>query len=236
MLSPNDTKSFFEKEAFSKNSTKYYSRDYLDPSLLEYTRGHAFPLSDSTNHNLKKAVLFLSQFKPAPHTILFAGTEDLVSSYITSSSATRCSQSYTSKWVPGLFGNWDSCFQRVSEYSFLEKQVTDLTTSHFKNRKSPHLLIEDKEYLFYINRLKRLSSRWEGIKHLKSRPSVLINLNGTRLSGASKEACRDAVPVIALVDWETQDLGAVNYAIPCDTRNAIAVSFIATVLSSSLIQ
>ena len=224
----------FKEINFFKNSGNYFTEGYLDPSLLEFTRGHKFELPRPTGHHLKKAVLFLKQSSVAPQSLVFAGTDELVNQYITSAAAIRSQQAYTSKWTPGLLGNWESCLQRVYEYQNLEKKITELSITHFRQKKSPQSLLEDRSYSFYLNRMKRLSLRWEGLRSLETRPSVLVNLNGSRLTGASKEAAREAIPVIALVDWETRDLEAVNYPIPCDTRNSLMVTFIANVLSSAV--
>lgn len=224
----------FEDVSFVKDSKNHTTTNYFDPDLLEYTRGHSFALPKPTGYNLKRAVLFLQNSKVQPQNIVFAGTDELVNQYITSSAAMRSAQAYTSKWVPGLFGNWDSCTQRVQEYLELEKQATAMAVSHFRQKKSSQALLEDRNYSFCVNRLRRLSLRWEGLKNLNDRPLILVNLSGSRLSGASKEASRDAVPVVSLVDWETRDMNAVNYPIPCDTRNTVLVSFIANVLSNAV--
>jgi ribosomal protein S2 len=234
MFLQKNTDVLFKDTNFFKNSGNFFNEGHLDPCLLEFTRGHRFELPRPTGYHLKKAVLFLKQSSLAPQSLVFAGTDELVNQYIASAAAIRSQQAYTSKWTPGLLGNWESCVQRIYEYQSLEKKITDLSTSHFRQKKSPQTLLEDRNYSFYLNRMKRLSLRWEGLSSLDARPSVLVNLSGSRLTGASKEAAREAIPVIALVDWETRDLEAVNYPIPCDTRNTLMVTFISNVLSSAI--
>ena len=234
MFLQKNTDVLFKEIGFFKNPANSFSEGYLDPFLLEFTQGHKFELPRPTGYHLKKAVLFLKQSSLAPQSLVFAGTDELVNQYIASASAIRSHQAYTSKWTPGLLGNWESCLQRVREYQNLEKKITELSVAHFRQKKSPQSLLEDRNYSFYLNRMRRLSLRWEGLCSLETRPSLLINLSGSRLTGASKEASREALPVIALVDWETRDLEAVNYPIPCDTRNSLMVTFISNVLSSAI--
>lgn len=234
MFLQKDNDILFAQTRFFKNPNNHFTEARLDPALMEFTRGHKFELPRPTGHHLKKAVLFLKQTKIQPQNLVFAGTDELVNQYITSAAAVRSNQAYTSKWAPGLLGNWESCFHRIQEYRSLEKKISELSMSHFRQGRSPQSLLEDRDYSFYLNRMRRLSLRWEGLSLLESKPSLLINLSGSRLTGASKEAARDAVPVISLVDWETRDLEAVSYPIPCDTRNTVLVSFIANVLSSAV--
>lgn len=234
MFLQKNSDALFTQSNFFKNSVSHFTESHLDPALMEFTRGHKFDLPRPTGNHLKKAVLFLKQARVQPQSLVFAGTDEVVNQYITSAAAVRSDQAYTSKWAPGLLGNWESCVHRIHEYRYLERRISELSVSHFRQGKSPQSLLEDRDYSFYLNRMRRLSLRWEGLRLLESKPSILINLSGARLTGASKEAARDAIPVISLVDWETRDLESVSYPIPCDNRNTVLVSFIANVLSSAV--
>lgn len=135
--------------------------------------------------------------------ILFVGTKRAASEAV-KEAATRCDQFYVNKrWLGGMLTNWKTVRQSIKRLKDLEVMAQDGTFDK----------LTKKEALMLSREMAKLESSLGGIKEMGGLPDVLFVIDADHEHIAIKEANNLGIPVVAVVDTNSNPDG-VDYIIP----------------------
>ncbi|PSJ45926.1 30S ribosomal protein S2 [Zobellella taiwanensis] len=135
--------------------------------------------------------------------ILFVGTKRAASEAV-KEAATKCDQFYVNhRWLGGMLTNWKTVRQSISRLKELETQSQDGTFDK----------LTKKEALMRTREMEKLEKSLGGIKDMGGLPDVLFVIDADHEHIAIKEANNLGIPVVAVVDTNSNPDG-VDYIIP----------------------
>lgn len=133
--------------------------------------------------------------------VLFVGTKMQASERI-KEAAKRCGQHYINhRWLGGMLTNWKTVNQSIKRLKEMEQQLTE--PSHMTKREVLQLHREHQ----------KLDRSIGGIREMGGLPNVLFVIDIKKEDLAVQEAKRLGIPVVAIVDSNT-DPEVVDYPIP----------------------
>ncbi|MCC8417332.1 MAG: 30S ribosomal protein S2 [Rickettsia endosymbiont of Bryobia graminum] len=136
--------------------------------------------------------------------VLFVSTKiqasDLVAEY-----AEKCGQHYVNhRWLGGMLTNWGTISASIKKLDNLEKTLEDEEESSGYTK---------KELLEKTRKKDKLLRALGGIRNIETKPSLLIIIDTNREHLAIKEAKQLGIPVIAIVDTNS-DPDDIKYPVP----------------------
>ena len=157
---------------------------------------HSLPMfQDSLN--------FLGSVASKKGKVLFVGTKRAASLQI-KEEATRCNQFFIDKrWLGGMLTNYKTIRQSIKRLKALEAQSQDGTFER----------ITKKEALLLKREMEKLEKSIGGIKDMGGIPDALFVIDADHEKIAIAEANKLGIPVIAVVDTNSNPDG-VDYIIP----------------------
>ncbi len=165
------------------------------------------------------ALNFLSSIAARKGKVLFVGTKRSAGKII-KEEATRCGQFFVDKrWLGGMLTNYKTIRQSINRLKELEKQSEDGTFER----------LTKKEALLLTREMEKLEASIGGIKNMGGLPDALFVIDADHESIAISEARKLGIPVIAVVDSNSNPEG-VDYVIP---GNDDAIRAIQLYLSSA---
>jgi len=149
------------------------------------------------------ALNFLSSVAARKGKVLFVGTKRSASK-IVKEEATRCEQFFVDKrWLGGMLTNYKTIRQSINRLKELEKQSEDGTFER----------LTKKEGLLLSREMTKLEASIGGIKNIGGLPDVLFVIDADHERIAIAEAQKLGIPVIAVVDSNSNPDG-IDYVIP----------------------
>ncbi|MCA3264800.1 MAG: 30S ribosomal protein S2 [Tagaea sp.] len=134
--------------------------------------------------------------------VLFVGTKRQAQEPI-AESAKRCGQYYVNhRWLGGMLTNWKTISNSIKRLREIDEQVVGETSGLTK-----------KELLFMTREKEKLERSLGGIKEMGGLPDLLFVIDTNKESIAVEEARRLGIPVIAVLDSNSDPKG-VTYPIP----------------------
>lgn len=174
-----------------------------------------------TKEQLEKAGQFLEDVAARGGTVLFVGTKRQIKNAI-SESAISCGMPYVNvRWLGGTFTNFRTIQKTVKK---LEKLIELKLSGKLESQYTK------KERLLVEREITKLEKLFEGIKGMKRIPDAVFIADINRDDIAFIESVKTKVPVIALVD-SNSDPSKVTYPIPCNDDATRAVQLAAGALS-----
>lgn len=171
-----------------------------------------------THECLLDACSFLAEQAALGKTIVLVGTKRQASGII-SSKATAAALPYIDRrWLGGFLTNFDNIKQVLTRLNTLESDLNGGKYNHYTK----------KERLDLEREILNLKVKVGGVRFLNKPPDVLVIIDPRREKTAVREALRCRVPVVALVDTNS-DPTQVLYPIP---GNDDAISSIKLIVSS----
>ncbi|PSJ46115.1 30S ribosomal protein S2 [Zobellella endophytica] len=135
--------------------------------------------------------------------ILFVGTKRAASEAV-KEAATNCDQYYVNhRWLGGMLTNWKTVRQSISRLKELEIQSQDGTFDK----------LTKKEALMRTREMEKLEKSLGGIKDMGGLPDVLFVIDADHEHIAIKEANNLGIPVVAVVDTNSNPDG-IDYIVP----------------------
>jgi len=177
-----------------------------NPKMQRYLFGtrnkiHIIDLSQ-TVPLLHQAVVTASDVVAQGGRILFVGTKRQASDPI-ADAAKRCAQYYVNhRWLGGMLTNWKTITNSIKRLRYLEDLVAGEGQGFTK-----------KELLHLTRERDRLEQELGGIKDMGGVPDLLFVIDTNKESIAIAEAKKLKIPVIAVIDSNSNPDG-VNYPIP----------------------
>jgi small subunit ribosomal protein S2 len=149
------------------------------------------------------ALDFLSGISARKGKVLFVGTKRAASDAV-KDAAVKCDQFYVNKrWLGGMLTNWKTVRQSIKRLKDLEQQAGDGTFEK----------LTKKEVLLLQREMDKLENSLGGIKDMGGLPDCLFVIDADHEHIAVTEAKNLGIPVVAVVDTNTDPQG-VDYIIP----------------------
>ena len=155
---------------------------------------------------------------------LFVGTKQQASDVV-KQEAQRCRAHYvTERWLGGMLTNFSTIRKSVKRLTNIEKMETDGT---FEN-------ITKKERLFLTRERDKLQSVLSGVVEMSRLPGIVFVVDIKKEAIAVKEAKRLGIPVVAIVDTNT-DPELIDYPIPANDDALKSVQLIAKAIADAVL-
>jgi small subunit ribosomal protein S2 len=157
--------------------------------------------------------------------ILFVGTKRAARQTI-SEEAARCNMPYVDfRWLGGMLTNFKTIKQSIKRLKDLETKKADGTFDRFRK----------KEALGMQRELDKLERSLGGIKAMKGLPDALFVIDAGHEKIAICEARKLGIPVIAVVDTNTNPEG-VDYVVPGNDDAIRAVKLYTSGISTAVLE
>ena len=177
---------------------------------------------EETLKGLIKAIDFLADTIADGGEILFVGTKKNAKDII-QQEADKCGMFYVvERWLGGTLTNFSTIRKSIKRLHLLEKESSPLYESATK-----------KEILSLEREMIRLQDLHRGIKDMKRLPNAIFVVDGRHESIAINEAHRLEIPVIAIVDTNT-DPEVIDYPIPANDDSIRAIKLIVGEVSRAI--
>lgn len=177
-----------------------------------------------TQECLNKAVDAIRKIRHTGKSILFVGTKKTIKDCI-KEEAVRCGQHYvTERWLGGMLTNFSTVKKSIKRLEEIEKMETD---GLFKE-------ISKKEVLTLNKERGKLEGIFSGIRNMKSLPGALFIVDSEHEEIAVHEANRLKIPVIAIVDTNS-DPDKITFPIPGNDDAIKSVGLLTRFLSDSIV-
>jgi len=198
-----------------------------NPKMERYIFGvrndiHILDLSQ-TVPMLSRALQLVSDTVADGGRVLFVGTKRQAAPVV-AEAARQCAQYYVnSRWLGGTLTNWQTISQSIQRLRELEAKVADGAAGLTK-----------KERLLLDRERDRLERDLGGIKDMGNLPNLLFVIDTNKEANAIKEARRLGIPVIAIID-SNSDPDVVDYPVPGNDDAARALELYCELVSRAAI-
>ena len=164
---------------------------------------------------LDKACAFVRELVADGGTILFVGTKKQAHDAI-EEEAKRCVMFYVNnRWIGGTLTNFSTIQSRIDYLVRLEDQQS----------KGEFLRLPKKEAQDKEEEIARMNKQLGGIKEMTRLPSALFIVDTVKESIAIAEAKRTGVPIVAMVDTNS-DPSDIDYPVPANDDAIRAIKLI----------
>jgi len=202
--------------------TRKWHPSYEPYILMERNGIHIINLEETLS-GLKKAQDFISNVVNKNGEVLFVGTKKQARD-IVQQEADRCGMFYVvERWLGGTLTNYSTIKKSIKRLQLLEKEGStiyqDLT----------------KKEIQMLNRERvKLADQHRGIKDMRRVPDVLVVVDANFESTAVKEATKLEIPVVAIVDSNT-DPSLVSHVIPANDDSIRTIQLILSALTNTIL-
>ncbi|WLQ14646.1 30S ribosomal protein S2 [Hahella aquimaris] len=202
---------------------------FWNPKMRKYIFGarnkiHIINL-EHTVPALNDALRFVSNLAEKKNKILFVGTKRAAGKII-KEEADRASMPYVNhRWLGGMLTNYKTIRQSIRRYRELETQSQDGTFDK----------LTKKEVLMLRREMDKLERSIGGIKDMGGLPDALFVIDVDHERIAIKEANKLGIPVIGVVDTNS-DPDGVDYVIPGNDDAIRAIQVYAKAVADSCLE
>jgi len=202
--------------------TRKWHPSYEPFILMEKNGVHIINLEE-TIAGLKKAQDFLSGIVKKNGEVLFVGTKKQAKD-IVQQEADRCGMFYVvERWLGGTLTNFSTIKKSIKRLQLLEKEGSKI----YENLTKKEVQKLNRERV-------KLADQHRGIKDMRRVPDVVIIVDANYESTAVQEALKLEIPVIAIVDTNT-DPTIVSHAIPANDDSIRTIQLIISALTDTIL-
>jgi small subunit ribosomal protein S2 len=205
-----------------------HQKRYWNPKMKEYIFGarndiHIINL-EKTVPALEAALAFVGQIANKRNKVLFVGTKRSAGKII-KEEASRCGMPYVDKrWLGGMLTNYKTIRQSIRRLRDLEEQKSDGTFTKLTKH----------EALTRQRMLDKLESSLGGIKDMGGLPDVILVVDVDYEAIAVTEARKLGIPVIGLVDTNS-DPDGIDFVIPGNDDAIRSVRLFASAFADTIL-
>jgi len=157
--------------------------------------------------------------------VLFVGTKRQAQEPI-AQAASQCGQYYVNhRWLGGMLTNWQTISNSIKRLKSLQEQLSN---------EAEKAGLTKKEQLDRTREMEKLERSLGGIKDMGGLPDVVVVIDTNRESIAVKEATRLGVPVIGILDSNSDPAG-ITYAVPGNDDALRAISLYCDLFSRAVL-
>ncbi len=154
--------------------------------------------------------------------VLFVGTKKQAQEAV-KTAAERANMPYINqRWLGGMLTNFVTIRSRINRMEELEAMVEDGRMA----------MLPKKEQSVLGKELAKLQTNLGGARDMKGLPQALFIIDTKREENAIKEAQRLHIPVVALIDTNS-DPDVVDYGIPCNDDAISAVTLMCELMADA---
>jgi small subunit ribosomal protein S2 len=196
---------------------------YFEPFVLMVRNGVHIINLEETIKNLNNAIQFLQDAVRNKGEILFIGTKKQAKDIVQEESD-RCRMFYVvERWLGGTLTNFSTIKKSIKRLQMLEKEGSSI----YENLTKKEIQMLNRERI-------QLSDQHRGIKDMRRLPDVVVVVDANLEMTAIKEANRLEIPVVAIVDSNT-DPRPVDYPIPANDDSIRAIQLIISAIADGII-
>lgn len=171
-----------------------------------------------------KAYTYLRNTAAKGGQILFVGTKKQAQESL-AAQAERCGMPYINqRWLGGVLTNFVTMRSRIERMEELEAMVEDGRMA----------LLGKKEQAVLGKELDKLQRNLGGVRDMKQLPAALFVVDSKREENAIREANRLHIPIIALLDTNS-DPDVVEYGIPCNDDSIRSVALMNELVADAIL-
>ena len=180
---------------------------------------------EKTEECVNKARDYLMDVTSRGESVLFIGTKKQAQE-IVKQEAIRCSMFYvTERWPGGLLTNFSTIKKRINRLKEIEKMKEDGTYEKLTKKEVSRL---EKE-------LDKLRKNFSGIVQMERLPKAIFLVDAKKEETAIREAKRLGVPVIALVDTNS-DPTLISYVIPGNDDATKSIALVTKIMTDAILE
>ncbi len=203
--------------------TRKWNPNFKPYILLEKNGVHIINL-DSTIESIHQATEFVKNIVIKKGEILFVGTKKQAQD-IVQQEADRCSMFYiVERWLGGTLTNFSTIKKSIKRLKMLEKEGSNL----YENMTKKETQMLNREKI-------KLADQHRGIKDMRRLPDALIVVDAQYEDTAIREAKRLDIPVIAIVDSNTNPK-KVDFPIPANDDSMRTIQLIISALADAVLE
>ncbi len=203
--------------------TRKWHPNYKPYVLMEKNGVHIINL-DETISSFSKAIDFLQKIVKKNGEILFIGTKKQAKD-IVQQEADRCGMFYiVERWLGGSLTNFTTIKKSIKRLKSLEKEGSNL----YENLTKKETQMLNRERV-------KLSDQHRGIKDMRKPPDAVVIVDGQYEATAIKEATSMNIPIVALVDSNT-DPNIVDFPIPANDDSLRTIQLIIGSIADSILE
>jgi len=155
--------------------------------------------------------------------VLFVGTKRQAQERI-AEAAGRCGQYYVNhRWLGGMLTNWKTISQSIKRLREMEERLAE-----------GHTGLTKKETLQLTRERDKLERALGGIKEMGGLPDILVIIDTNKESIAVKEANKLGIPVVAVID-SNSDPDGIAFPIPGNDDALRAIDLYCDLLSGAVL-
>ena len=202
--------------------TRKWHPEYAPYILMEKNGIHIINL-DETIQKLDKALAFVSEIAQKNGEFLFVGTKKQARDII-QQEADRCGMFYVvERWLGGTLTNFSTIKKSIKRLQLLEKEGSNI----YENMTKKEIQMLNRERI-------KLADQHRGIKDMKRLPEVVVVVDGYHEITAVREAHLLEIPVIGIVDTNTNP-NSVDYPIPANDDSIRTIQLIISAISNEIL-
>ena len=202
--------------------TRKWHPNYKPYVLTEKNGVHIINL-EQTIASFENAIVFLQRIVKNNGEILFIGTKKQAKD-IVQQEADRCGMFYiVERWLGGSLTNFTTIKKSIKRLKLLEKEGSNL----YENLTKKETQMLNRERV-------KLSDQHRGIKDMRKPPDAVVIVDGQYEATAIKEATSMNIPIIALIDSNT-DPNIVEYPIPANDDSLRTIQLIIGSIADSIL-
>jgi small subunit ribosomal protein S2 len=178
---------------------------------------------DETIQKLDKALAFVSEIAQKNGEFLFVGTKKQARDII-QQEADRCGMFYVvERWLGGTLTNFSTIKKSIKRLQLLEKEGLNI----YENLTKKEIQMLNRERI-------KLADQHRGIKDMKRLPEAIVVVDANHEITAVREARLLEIPVIAIVDTNTNP-NSVDYPIPANDDSIRTIQLIISAISDEIL-
>jgi len=157
--------------------------------------------------------------------ILFVGTKPQAAQLV-KEAAVYCGQHYVNvRWPSGILTNWSTIASAIRKFVANEKLLQEATKEGTYTK---------KELLMLERKNKKTEKLFGGVKNMGGLPNLIFVIDTKKESIAIKEAQKFGIPVVAIVDTNSDPEG-ITYPVPGNDDSIRAIKYYCSLVSSAVL-
>ena len=203
--------------------TRKWHPNYKPYILMEKNGVHIINLQE-TLISFNKAINFIQSVVKKNGEVLFVGTKKQAKD-IVQQEADRCGMFYiVERWLGGSLTNFTTIKKSIKRLKLLEKEGSSL----YENLTKKETQMLNRERV-------KLSDQHRGIKDMRKPPDAIVVVDGQYEETAINEATSMGIPVVAIVDSNT-DPDKINYPIPANDDSLRTIQLLIGSIANAILE
>jgi small subunit ribosomal protein S2 len=159
--------------------------------------------------------------------VLFVGTKRQASAHV-AEAAKRCGQYYVDhRWLGGMLTNWKTISNSIRRLKDLESQLDGASEEGQAG-------LTKKELLRLTREREKLDRALGGIKDMGAPPDIIVVIDTNKEAIAVKEANKLAIPVVAVLDSNSDPVG-IDHPVPGNDDSLRAIELYCDLISAAVL-